>query len=513
MHQRIWSMIWGVLLCWNVAQAAILEIPNHDSVMSGIGVISGWKCEAEGELTVQFDGGTPIPLLYGSERADTEPVCGDVRNGFVAIWNWGNLSEGTHTAVVYDNGVEFDRATFDVVTYRTDFLRGAFGQCEALNFPMRGEATTVVWNQSTQHFELDEIRMMEEGEGEGGDELDRLLAAQRLEEECPLWDEYFIGEQTPEYIQNCIDLGADHSPGDYQTHPLHLMIQNNNVSAARVLLAAGADPNATHSLQHTPLHYAVGHYTVAHNGSLAMIELLLEYGADPSIHSQHGQTPTVLHHLFEYGSSLWGGNMLTVLNLLLDHGADVTVNAPDPDGETPFHFAVRWGEQVLQVLLDAGADINAQSRYGETALHYAVNTDRVYEIKTRPGHQVRLEVVAFLLDNGADPNLRNYSPLDRSLPHATPFLQAMASRSDATYAIPLALVQLFLNADADPNIPNADGRTALFYVHSGVEGQREDIERALIAAGADPTYTFTTQNGLQTYTCLTEECWVVQQGG
>ena len=521
MSRFMWSTLCGVLLCWTTAHAATLEIPNHDSVVSGIGVISGWKCDADGDLTIQFDGGIPIPLLHGSERKDTESVCGDVLNGFVAIMNWGNLSEGTHTAVVYDNGEEFDRATFDVTTYGADFLRGAHGQCEVLHFPERGEATALVWDQSTQHFELDGIRMMEEGEGENDDEINRLLAAQRLAEECPLWDQYHIVEQTIEYIQNCIDLGAEVSPGDYQQHPLHLMIQNNNAPAARVLLTAGADPNATHSFQHTALHYAV-----SHGGSLAMIELLLDYGADPNIHSQHvgNEGVTVAHHLFEYWGSHWGEHILTILNLLLDHGADVTIVSPrSRAGATPLHIAVSWAHafpwehvrEVLQALLDAGVDVNARtqvvraeadyrvSHYGETALHHAAESDMIY--------QGRLEVLAFLLDNGADPNLRRYDFYNPPRPDATPFLLAIRGREDGRTFVPLSLVQLFLNAGADPNIPyHVGGRTALFFSGQWVKEQREDIERALIAAGADPTYTFTTQNGLQTYTCLTDECRAAQ---
>ena len=55
---------------------ATLENPRNDSCYSGIGVISGWKCEANGPLTVRFDGGNPLPLVYGSERGDTRSQCG-----------------------------------------------------------------------------------------------------------------------------------------------------------------------------------------------------------------------------------------------------------------------------------------------------------------------------------------------------------------------------------------------------------------------------------------------------
>ena len=41
--------------------------------------------------------------------------------------NWGELGDGPHTAVVYDDGVEFDRSMFDVVTTGEAFLRGAAG--------------------------------------------------------------------------------------------------------------------------------------------------------------------------------------------------------------------------------------------------------------------------------------------------------------------------------------------------------------------------------------------------
>ena len=50
--------------------------------------------------------GNPVPLVYGSERTDVRDAgaCDSADVGFVAIWNWGNLSDGTYTAMAYDNG-------------------------------------------------------------------------------------------------------------------------------------------------------------------------------------------------------------------------------------------------------------------------------------------------------------------------------------------------------------------------------------------------------------------------
>ena len=60
-----------LLLVPALTQAATLEIPGTDSNLSGIGVISGWKCEATA-ITVVIDGGAPIPMLHGSERGRYE---------------------------------------------------------------------------------------------------------------------------------------------------------------------------------------------------------------------------------------------------------------------------------------------------------------------------------------------------------------------------------------------------------------------------------------------------------
>ena len=61
-------------------------------------------------------------MLYGSERPDVRDAgaCASADVGFVAIWNWGELGDD-HTAVAYDNDVEFARNTFTVTTFGTIF--------------------------------------------------------------------------------------------------------------------------------------------------------------------------------------------------------------------------------------------------------------------------------------------------------------------------------------------------------------------------------------------------------
>ena len=87
-----------ILLCFltpALGHAATLGIPGNGTKLSGVSVISGWKCVAEGALTIVFNAdGQHIPLLYGTERTDVRAngQCRDNDHdnvGFVAIWNWG----------------------------------------------------------------------------------------------------------------------------------------------------------------------------------------------------------------------------------------------------------------------------------------------------------------------------------------------------------------------------------------------------------------------------------------
>ncbi len=146
--------------------AATLDIPAPRSTLSGIGVVSGWKCDA-GDLTVRFDGGPPIPLLYGAHRMDVRAAgaCDHAHAGFVSIMNWGNLGDGAHTAVAYDDGVEFARSRFRVMTPRYAFTPPHVqGECIADDFPEPGDTSRFLWDRTTQHMELAEVREWDAGQ-------------------------------------------------------------------------------------------------------------------------------------------------------------------------------------------------------------------------------------------------------------------------------------------------------------------------------------------------------------
>lgn len=145
----------------SLGHAATLETPGNGDNLSGIGVIRGWKCEAVGEITVALDGGSPIAMAYGNTRPDVHNAgaCPSAQVGFVSIINWGDLKDGTHTAVAYDNGAEFARTTFTVVRASAEqgFLPDVTAECTVPDFPDVGTNARFAWSTSTQHLELAEV--------------------------------------------------------------------------------------------------------------------------------------------------------------------------------------------------------------------------------------------------------------------------------------------------------------------------------------------------------------------
>ena len=129
-----------------------LENPGAASFQSGIGLISGWTCDAD-EVEIVLNG-EPQEAAYGTARLDTEAVCGDSDNGFGLLFNWNLLGDGEHEVVAVVDGVELDRATVTVTTLGAEFLRDVTGTCTAADFPTMDETVTLAWQQTQQNFVL-----------------------------------------------------------------------------------------------------------------------------------------------------------------------------------------------------------------------------------------------------------------------------------------------------------------------------------------------------------------------
>ncbi|MEW6271905.1 MAG: M12 family metallo-peptidase [Thermodesulfobacteriota bacterium] len=129
----------------------LLENPQPGSPQSGIGLVSGWVCNA---ASVQFriDDGPLRDAAYGTSRLDTVGVCGDANNGFGALLNWNVLGDGAHTLRAFADGVELGSATFGVTTLGSEFLVGASGAYQLEGFPSAGTSVLLRWQQGSQNF-------------------------------------------------------------------------------------------------------------------------------------------------------------------------------------------------------------------------------------------------------------------------------------------------------------------------------------------------------------------------
>ncbi|CAM9863379.1 unnamed protein product, partial [Laminaria digitata] len=202
---------------------------------------------------------------------------------------------------------------------------------------------------------------------------------------------------------------AKHALDNEGRSPLHLAAQCGNPVATRALLTAGADANIRYIsgyFQLSPLHVAArctppqtmtamhdeeGDHRPEVNILLravirdlpSTVRHILAAGVDANIRYKYGngditalEAATLLQHL-------------GVVRALVEHG--VEVNGIGVGGRTALQNAVMLNDRVdvdlVDLLLSAGADIDARAAEGITALHMATN---------QPG-----DITAVLLQRGA----------------------------------------------------------------------------------------------------------------
>ncbi len=143
----------GALFPQAVWAQVTLENPQPGSFQSGIGVISGWACDAS-QIDIEFDNDSANRWRAGTGtlRTDTQGVCGDTDNGFGLLFNWNLLDDGTHTVRAFADGVEFANVVVIVTTLGEEFLRDTSGEFPVADFPAPGDALTLRWQEAQQNF-------------------------------------------------------------------------------------------------------------------------------------------------------------------------------------------------------------------------------------------------------------------------------------------------------------------------------------------------------------------------
>jgi ankyrin repeat protein len=211
------------------------------------------------------------------------------------------------------------------------------------------------------------------------------------------------------------------------TTALTFAVINAHYEAARQLLDAGADPNVADMRGMTPLYAAVDMNTLDETpgrpapkvtgsiDSLGMIERLLVTGANPNARL----TAVILERVHNNGDPVLAEGAtplmraarkadVAAMRVLLAHGADpgqtmrggatAVMIASGFGGQVRFaEYNVKTGtehdaEECVRLCLDRGADINAASDTGQTALHIAAAQRDESFIRFLVAHGARLDV-------------------------------------------------------------------------------------------------------------------------
>ncbi|KIY04223.1 uncharacterized protein Z520_00917 [Fonsecaea multimorphosa CBS 102226] len=283
-----------------------------------------------------------------------------------------------------------------------------------------------------------------------------------------------IGQGSSEMICSLLELGADPNAMDrYGMKALHRAAQGVDINVLRIFLQLTDDIDTRANDGVTPLLLAT---------DLGIVKALLAAGANINArHGQNGYTP--LHFAAKESSQ-------QVVEILVERGADI--NARSNTGRTPLWEAAFAGiAPNVRLLLEARAEILSELEAGWNPLHAASHTGSVECIKllldygvwsddktnwkdtalllaAKPGHHDACEV---LLKDGCSLDAQNEDG-DTAL-----ILAAGAGHA--------SVVNLFLAARASVNIVSFTDDTALSIA---VAQGHTEVVRLLLDHGADQNF-------------------------
>lgn len=172
-------------------------------------------------------------------------------------------------------------------------------------------------------------------------------------------------------VQRLIQAGVDINNDTFGT-PLLYASQKGNIDILDFLLAEGADINHMSDGQLTALMMACV------NGKTDAVDILLQAGADVNIIDEEGYSALGV---------VCSTGKIEIVDKLLVYGAIIDIYDSDfpPLISAVYHENINIVDRLIQM----GADINIESSQGDTPLHLAVN-------------EMYLEIIMLLLENGAN---------------------------------------------------------------------------------------------------------------
>jgi hypothetical protein len=199
----------------------------------------------------------------------------------------------------------------------------------------------------------------------------------------PLRLQYAAAEGDLTATRGLLRIGGAHKNGVVRGKtPLSAALEAEQLETATALLDAGADPNVRVEGGATALHAAARSAKTA--ASAALLRNLLAKGARLDAKTDDGQTALV--------TGLTGHLCKEGVQILVDDKR--IVNLASADGTTPLLAEARgWCRpSVVRMLIGAGANVNARSKDGWSALLWAITKHDLWLVK-------------MLMDAGADVNV------------------------------------------------------------------------------------------------------------
>ncbi len=149
------------------------------------------------------------------------------------------------------------------------------------------------------------------------------------------------------------------------------------IQTVEELVNSGVDVNSSGTKGATPLFWSMSNYKGFKN--------LLELGADPNV--IYGNGGAVMHWAVKMKDNRF-------LEAALEHGGNPNIVAKGMFEDTPIFRALSQGIEKVEILLDAGANIDARNKFGTTP------------VMTVAGRG-DFDLVYYLLERGADYKIKN----------------------------------------------------------------------------------------------------------